>query len=263
MYSILTKCSRLMLWKAKLAEKTAVITGASRGIGRAIALKLADDGFNILVNYMSNDEAASKVKDEIKSLGKVGCETFKADVASKEVAGKLIDYAVQSFGSVDVLVNNAGITRDSLLVRMSENDWDDVINTNLKGAFNCLQAAAKIMMKQRYGRILNMSSVIGLKGNMGQANYAAAKSGLFGLTYTASKELAARNITVNAIAPGFIETDMTQKLSEKNIEKVLELIPLKRLGLPGDVAELAAFLVSDKASYITGQVIGIDGGLIL
>lgn len=241
-----------------MKDKTVIVTGGAKGIGKAIALKFAAEGANIVLNYRSTSPEA--VKTEIENLG-VKCLTVQADVSQLEQAQKLVDSAIEEFGGVDVLVNNAGITRDTLLMRMSEEDFDAVIETNLKGCFNMMKAVNKIMMKQRSGAIINMSSVIGLAGNVGQVNYAASKAGVLGMTYSVAKELAARNITCNAIAPGMIATDMTDALSDKMKEQILTNIPLKRFGQPEEIAEAALFLA--KSKYITGQVITVDGGMVI
>jgi len=245
-----------------LKGKTAVVTGAARGIGRAIALKLASLGANVVINYRSSSKEAEDLAKEIEAVGG-NALTVQADVSSFEDAGKLIKEATDKFGALDILVNNAGITRDALLLRMKESDFDSVINTNLKGAFNCIKHASAVMLKQKSGKIVNISSVIGLIGNAGQLNYAAAKAGVIGMTKSAAKELASRGITVNAIAPGYIETDMTEVLPEKVKEGILQNVPLKRIGKPEDVANLTAFLVSTSADYITGQVINVDGGMVM
>lgn len=241
-----------------MKDKTVIVTGGAKGIGKAIALKFADEGANIVLNYRSTSPEA--VRTEIEGKG-VKCLTVQADVSKADEAQKLVDAAIAEFGGVDVLVNNAGITRDTLLMRMSEEDFDAVINTNLKGCFNMMKAVNKIMMKQRSGAIINMSSVIGLAGNIGQVNYAASKAGVLGMTYSVAKELASRNITCNAIAPGMIATDMTDVLSDKMKEQILANIPLKRLGQPEEIADAALFLA--KAKYITGQVITVDGGMVI
>lgn len=241
-----------------MKDKTVIVTGGAKGIGKAIALKFADEGANIVLNYKSTSPEA--VRTEIEGKG-VKCLTVQADVSKADEAQKLVDAAIAEFGGVDVLVNNAGITRDTLLMRMSEEDFDAVINTNLKGCFNMMKAVNKIMMKQRSGAIINMSSVIGLAGNIGQVNYAASKAGVLGMTYSVAKELASRNITCNAIAPGMIATDMTDVLSDKMKEQILANIPLKRLGQPEEIADAALFLA--KAKYITGQVITVDGGMVI
>jgi len=245
-----------------LENKTAVVTGASRGIGRAVAIKLASLGANIVLNYRSSIKSVEEVLAEIKAMG-INAVAVQGDISNFAEAEKVIKAAVENFGSLDILVNNAGITKDGLLARMKEEDFDSVIETNLKGAFNCMRHATPIMMKQRRGRIINMSSVVGVAGNAGQINYAASKAGVIGMTKSAAKELASRGITVNAIAPGFIQTDMTDALSDKVKEDLLSGIPLKRLGQADEVAELVAFLASESASYITGQVININGGMYM
>ncbi len=241
--------------------KTALITGSARGIGRAIAERLASEGARVIISDVLEDVARSTV-EEFKAKG-YDAVAIKADVSNFEDAGHLIDEAVKQYETLDIVVNNAGITRDTLMMRMKEADWDAVLNVNLKGAFLVTQAAAKVMIKQRNGRIVNISSVVGRMGNAGQTNYAASKAGLIGLTKAAAKELASRGITVNAIAPGFIKTEMTDKMPEAAREKLSGGIPLGRLGLPEDVAAVTAFLVSDDAAYITGQVVGVDGGLLM
>ncbi len=241
--------------------KTALITGSARGIGKAIAERFAGLGAKIVISDVLLDLAEATAA-EFKSKGYEAI-AVKANVTDAGEVAHLIDETVARFQTLDILVNNAGITRDTLLVRMSEEDWDKVLDINLKGAFLVTQAAAKIMMKQRSGRIINISSVVGRMGNAGQANYAASKAGLIGLTKAVAKELAGRNVTVNAVAPGYIATEMTEKLSPAAKEAFLANIPLKRAGSPGDIAGVVAFLASDDASYITGQVIGIDGGLLM
>lgn len=245
-----------------LTGKVAVVTGAGRGIGRAIALKLSKLGASVIINYRSSIKEAQELIDEIKAGGG-NAEAVQGDVSSLEDAEKVIKFAVEKFGRLDILVNNAGITKDTLLLRMKEEDFDKVLEVNLKGVFNCTKHASAIMLKQKSGRIINISSVIGLIGNAGQANYAAAKAGIIGFTKSIAKELGGRGITVNAIAPGFISTDMTEVLSDKVKEKLLESVPLRKLGSPEDVANLAGFLASDNASYITGQVINVDGGMVM
>ncbi len=241
-----------------LKDKTVIVTGAAKGIGRAVAVAFAREGANVVVNYRSTlpDETVKAVEAE-----GVKCLAVQADVSSFEESEKLVEAAKEAFGSVDVVVNNAGITRDTLLMRMSEEDFDAVVSTNLKGCFNMVKHASKVMLKQKSGSIVNMSSVIGLVGNAGQANYAAAKAGIIGITKSAAKELAARGITCNAIAPGFIETDMTAVLSDKVKENILAGIPLKRMGQPEEIAQTAVFLA--KSKYITGQVITVDGGMVM
>ncbi len=245
-----------------LTSKNAIITGASRGIGRAIAMEFAKNGANIALIYGSNREAMEKTVNEIKALG-VNAVAYQCDVSSfnetKETIGKILD----DFSHIDILVNNAGITKDGLLLTMDESSFDRVVDTNLKGSFNMIRHLYSHMMRQRKGRIINISSVSGLMGNPGQANYSSAKAGVVGLTKTVAKELAGRNVTCNAIAPGFIETDMTESLSDKTKSAAVDLIPLKRMGSPEEVAKLAAFLASDNSGYITGEVIKIDGGLYI
>ncbi len=241
-----------------MSEKLALVTGGSRGIGRACALKLAQAGYDVVINYAGNEEAANKTVEDIKALG-VDAQAYKFDIADNEATAKAIDEIVAKFGRIDVLVNNAGITRDGLFMRMNKDNWDAVINTNLTGAYNVSQPVVKIMMKQRSGAIVNMASIVGVYGNAGQANYAAAKAGLIGFTKSLAKELASRNIRVNAVAPGFIQTDMTKGLDS---EKISEHIPLKRLGEADDIAGAVKFLAVD-APYVTGQVLQVDGGLTI
>lgn len=245
-----------------LEGKVALVTGASRGIGREIALELARQGANVAVNYAGSEAKANEVVDEIKALGK---EAFavKCDVSNNDEVASMVKDTIERFGKLDILVNNAGITKDNLLMRMKENEWDDVINTNLKGVFLCTKAVTRQMMKQRVGRIINIASVVGVSGNPGQANYVAAKAGVIGLAKTSAKELASRNITVNVIAPGFITTDMTDKLPEEVRTEMLKQIPLARFGEPKDIATATAFLASDDASYITGQTLHINGGMVM
>lgn len=246
----------------KLEGKVAVVTGASRGIGRAIALKLADEGAKVVVNYSGSQAKAEEVVARIQENGGEAI-SVQASVSQSEEVTALIDTAVKTFGSLDILVNNAGITRDNLLMRMKEDEWDDVLNTNLKGVFLCTKAVTRQMMKQRAGRIINISSIVGVAGNAGQANYVAAKAGVIGLTKTTAKELASRNILVNAIAPGFIETEMTDQLPEELKQGMLTQIPLEKLGQPEDIAKAVAFLASDDANYMTGQTLHIDGGMVM
>lgn len=245
-----------------LAGKTALVTGASRGIGRAITLSLAKEGADIALVYAGNVSAAEEVLEQARTLG-VKAEAFRCDVADHAAVKELIAAVLAQFGSIDILVNNAGITRDGLLLTMKEADYDAVLDTNLKGAYNTIKHIVPHMIKKRSGRIINISSVAGLMGNAGQVNYAAAKAGLVGLTKSAAKELAARNITCNAVAPGFIETDMTGALSERVRQALLEAIPLKRMGKAEDVAALVAFLAGPAAAYITGEVVRVDGGLAM
>ena len=235
---------------------------ASRGIGRAIALALAEAGADVAINYAGNKAAADEVVNAIEAMGRKTL-LLQGDVAQTEVCAEMVDAVVKEFGRIDILVNNAGITRDTLLMRMKEEDWDAVLTTNLKGVFNCTKAAIKYMMKQRSGRIVNISSVVGVMGNAGQANYAAAKAGCIGFTKSVAKEVAARGITVNAIAPGFIKTDMTGVLPEKVITAMEANIPLARLGETEDIAKAVLFLVSDSANYITGQTLHVDGGMVM
>ncbi|TWE08861.1 3-oxoacyl-[acyl-carrier-protein] reductase [Neobacillus bataviensis] len=245
-----------------LAGKFALVTGASRGIGREIALELARQGANVAVNFAGSEAKANEVVDEIKALGR-DAFAVKCNVADTEAVSEMVKATVDRFGRLDILVNNAGITRDNLLMRMKEEEWDDVINTNLKGVFLCTKAVTRQMMKQRVGRIINIASVVGVSGNPGQANYVAAKAGVIGLTKTTAKELASRNITVNAIAPGFITTDMTDQLSEEVKAEMLKQIPLARLGEPKDIAKITAFIASDDSSYITGQTLHVNGGMVM
>ncbi len=246
----------------QLKGKTAVVTGGSRGIGRAIALLLAEKGANVVVNYTSNSEAALEVVKKIEEMG-ASAMAVKADVSKSDQVENLVNEVLNTFGSIDILINNAGITRDNLIIRMSEQEFDEVLTTNLKGAFICTKAVSKVMIKQKSGKIINVSSVVGIIGNAGQSNYAAAKAGLIGFTKSMAKELAKRGINVNAVAPGFIETDMTSKLSDKVKEEFANNIPLMRIGKPEDIAKAVLFLASEYSDYITGQVINIDGGMVM
>lgn len=245
-----------------MAEKVALVTGASRGIGRGIALELASKGYAVAINYSGNEEKANEVAEAVRELGQKAL-VVKADVSVESDVKEMVKSVINEFGSLDVLVNNAGITRDNLLMRMKEAEFDQVIDTNLKGVFLCMKTVSRQMMKQRSGKIINISSVVGLSGNPGQINYVAAKSGVIGMTKTAAKELASRNISVNAVAPGFIDTDMTDELSDSIKEELFKLIPLQRLGKVEDVAKVVAFLASDDASYITGQTLQVDGGMVM
>ncbi|WP_400194404.1 3-oxoacyl-[acyl-carrier-protein] reductase [Lysinibacillus telephonicus] len=244
----------------KLDGKTAVVTGASRGIGRAIALQLASEGVNVVVNFSGSEQKAQQVVEEINSLGAKAI-AVQANVADNESVQSLMNAAIEQFGSIDILVNNAGITRDNLIMRMKEEEWDDVINTNLKGVFLCTKAVTRQMMKQRSGRIINITSIVGVMGNAGQANYVAAKAGVIGLTKTTARELASRNILVNAIAPGFITTEMTDALPEEVKSSMLSQIPLGSLGEPEHIAKAVVFLASEDSNYMTGQTLHIDGGM--
>lgn len=247
---------------SNLSGKTAFVTGASRGIGRATALRLAQEGAKVALNFSSNIAKAEAVKTEIESAGGEAM-LVQGDVSNFAVVTELIKKVVDEWGRLDILINNAGITRDNLLLKMSEEDFDKVIATNLKGVFNCTKVVTKLMMKQRGGRIVNMSSVVGLRGNISQTNYAAAKAGIIGFTKSAARELASRGVTVNAVAPGLINTDMTAALPEKIKAVMLQEIPAGRMGTPEDVANAVAFLVSDQAAYITGQVLSVDGGFAM
>ena len=245
-----------------LQGKCAVITGASRGIGREIALRYAKEGANIVLNYRNSETEALQLKEELDKLGS-NTLIVKANVSKLEEAEKLIKEAKEAFGRVDILVNNAGITKDNLIMRMKEEDFDSVIDVNLKGAFNCLKAVTPIMIRQKAGKIINMSSVVGVIGNAGQVNYCASKAGLIGMTKSLAREIGGKNINVNAIAPGFIDTDMTKVLSEDQKKNILSQVPLKRFGNALDIANLALFLASDQSDYITGQVIHVDGGMAM
>lgn len=243
-------------------KKTAIVTGAAKGIGKAIALKLAEEGFNIVLNYRSSEDKAIETENEIKEKN-VEVLRIQGDITNTEDVLNLVNKAKEKFGSIDVMVNNAGITKDNLLLRMKEEEFDSVINTNLKGVFNCLKAITPIMVKQKHGKIISISSVVGITGNAGQVNYAASKAGVIGMTKSLAKEIGSRGITVNAVAPGFIETDMTSVLNDKLKETAKKELPLRRLGTPEDVANVVSFLSSEKADYVTGQVIHVDGGMVI
>ena len=242
--------------------KTAVVTGGSRGLGRAVCLELAAGGANVVLCYAGNENAANETAAACEALG-AKVLAVRCDVADSAQVKALMGEALKVFGRIDILVNNAGITRDGLLMMMKETDFDDVINTNLKGAFLCMKAVARTMMKQRYGRIVNLSSVVGLRGNAGQVNYAASKAGVIGMTKSLAKELASRGVTVNAVAPGFMETDMTAAMPEAAKPATLAAIPMGRMGAAEDVAKAVAFLASEEAGYITGQVVAVDGGMAM
>ena len=245
-----------------LKGKNAIVTGGSRGIGKAIALELAQNGANIIINYTSNQEAAEKTVKEIQQLG-VKALAICCDVRDADAIKKMIDRIEEDFDTIDILVNNAGITRDNLLLRMKEEEWQQVMDVNLKGVFLCTKAVIRKMIKQKQGRIINISSVVGVTGNAGQANYSASKAGVIGFTKSIAREVSTKGINVNAVAPGFIDTDMTAILSEDIKENLLNNIPLKRFGKPEDVANLVVFLSSDKSNYITGEVINVDGGMAI
>ena len=243
-------------------RKTVLVTGASRGIGKEVALKYAENGYDVVINYVSDKTDVKLLENEFKEKG-VDSLIIKADVSKQEEVQELVDKAIEKFGKIDVLVNNAGITKDNLLMRMSEEEFDKVIEINLKGTYLVTKAVTKYMMKKRSGSIINLSSVVGVAGNAGQCNYSASKAGIIGFTKSIAKELASRNIRANAVAPGFIETDMTNVLSDTVKETIHNQIPLKRMGNAKEVAELIYFLGSEKSSYITGQVINIDGGMVM
>jgi 3-oxoacyl-[acyl-carrier protein] reductase len=249
-----------MTFEKSLVDMVALVTGASRGIGRSAVLKLAGAGAKVIINYQGNEEAAQETLRLVNEIGGSG-KLIKADVTNSEQVDALIKNTMDSYGRIDILVNNAGITRDGLLMRMKDEDWEKVINTNLTGVFNCTRAVVRPMMKQRSGKIINISSVVGINGNTGQVNYSAAKAGIIGLTKSTAKELASRGIMVNAIAPGFIRTDMTDKLTEDAKTEIASRIPLGRLGNPDDIANLITFLAGPYSDYITGQVIAVDGGM--
>lgn len=243
-----------------LQGKVALVTGASRGIGRAIALSFAREGAKVIINYNGNQEKALGVKKEIEQHGG-NAEIYACNVSDETSVKEMFDFIQKEYGTIDILVNNAGITKDGLILKMSEEEFQSVMDINLKGTFFCAKYASKQMMKQRSGRIINMSSVVGAVGNAGQVNYSASKAGIIGFTKSLAKELGSRQVTVNAIAPGYIDTDMTKQLPEAIKERILETIPMKRIGKPEDIAEACVFLASKKADYITGQVLGINGGM--
>ena len=243
-------------------DKIAIVTGAGRGIGKEIALELARGGAKCVINYASSATGAESVAEEIRAMGSEAM-TYKCDVSDADAVQKMITDVMEQYGRIDILVNNAGITKDGLMLKMTEADFMAVLDINLKGAFNCMKAVTKPMMKQRYGRIINITSIVGIIGNAGQVNYAASKAGLIGMTKSAARELASRNITVNAVAPGFIETDMTDVLPDSVKEQLLAQIPMKKLGQTGDIANAVCFLADEKASYITGQVLQVNGGMAM
>jgi 3-oxoacyl-[acyl-carrier protein] reductase len=247
----------------QLENKIALVTGASRGIGREIARTLAREGAYVIINYRGSKEKAEELAAEINADGETRAAIYGCDVADFEACEQMVRELIETYGHIDILVNNAGITRDGLVMKMGEDEFDSVLNTNLKGAFHTIRHLSRYMIKQRSGSIINITSVSGIHGNAGQANYSASKAGVIGLTKSVAKELASRGITCNAVAPGMIETDMTEVLSDKVKEAMQERIPVKRIGKPNDVAEVVAFLVSEKASYITGQVITVDGGMCM
>ena len=242
--------------------KVALVTGAGKGIGKEIALELARGGAKCVIYYASSAAGAESVAEEIRAMGSEAM-TYKCDVSDADAVQKMITDVMEQYGRIDILVNNAGITKDGLMLKMTEADFMAVLDINLKGAFNCMKAVTKPMMKQRYGRIINITSIVGIIGNAGQVNYAASKAGLIGMTKSAARELASRNITVNAVAPGFIETDMTDVLPDSVKEQLLAQIPMKKLGQTGDIANAVCFLADEKASYITGQVLQVNGGMAM
>ena len=245
-----------------LKGNCALVTGASRGIGKAIALKLASLGANLVLNYRSSEQEALEVEKQVKDMG-VDAISVKGDISKLEDVETLVSTAKEKFGAIDIMVNNAGITKDTLILRMKEEDFDTVIDVNLKGVFNCLKTITPVMVRQKYGKIINLSSVVGISGNAGQVNYSASKAGVIGMTKSLAKEVGSRGINVNAVAPGFIETDMTDVLGDKYKDEIKKNIPLKKLGKPEDVANVVAFLASENSEYITGQVIHVDGGMLM
>jgi 3-oxoacyl-[acyl-carrier protein] reductase len=242
--------------------RVAVVTGGGRGIGRAVALRLANEGANVAISYRSNDEAAEKATEEVRAAG-VRCESFKGDVASPEDVAALFDGVSDAFGRIDILVNNAGLTRDNLMMRMKEQEFDDVIGTNLKGTYLCTRAVLRPMIRARWGRIVNVSSVVGLVGNAGQANYAASKAGIIGFTKSVAREVAQRGITANVVAPGYVETELTGRLPEQVKDRIREQVPAGRFGEAEEVAEVVAFLAGEGAGYVTGQTLAVDGGMTM
>ena len=243
-----------------LENKTAIVTGSAKGIGKGIATEFARQGATVVINYCGSKEAALKTVEEIKAFGGKAIP-YQADISDYEMSKKMMDDIIKEYGAIDILVNNAGITRDNLILRMSESEFDDVIRTNLKGTFNCIKHVTKYMLKNKSGKIINISSISGVNGIAGQANYSASKAGIIGLTKSFAKEMSSKGININAIAPGFIETDMTKVLDDKYVEEILKTIPSKRVGRPEDIAKAALFLASDMSDYITGQTIMVDGGL--
>ena len=245
-----------------LQDKVAIVTGASRGIGRAIALELAEKGADVVVNYANNTKKAEEVTQKIEEIGRKSL-CLKADIRDEKQMKEMVKEVIGTFGRVDILVNNAGVTNDNLIMRMKEDAFDEVVDTNLKGVFNCTKAVSRQMMKQKAGKIINVASIVGMTGNPGQANYVAAKAGVIGLTKTTALEFASRNILVNAVAPGFITTEMTDVLTDEQKDSMLDMIPLNKLGKAEDVAKVVRFLASDDANYLTGQTIHIDGGMVM
>ncbi len=243
-----------------LENKTAIVTGSAKGIGKGIATEFAKQGATVVINYCGSKEAALKTVEEIKAFGGKAIP-YQADISDYEMSKKMMDDIIKEYGAIDILVNNAGITRDNLILRMSESEFDDVIRTNLKGTFNCIKHVTKYMLKNKSGKIINISSISGVNGIAGQANYSASKAGIIGLTKSFAKEMSSKGININAIAPGFIETDMTKVLNDKYVEEIVNTIPSKRVGRPEDIAKAALFLASDMSDYITGQTLIVDGGL--
>ena len=243
-----------------LENKTAIVTGSAKGIGKGIATEFAKQGATVVINYCGSKEAALKTVEEIKAFGGKAIP-YQADISDYEMSKKMMDDIIKEYGAIDILVNNAGITRDNLILRMSESEFDDVIRTNLKGTFNCIKHVTKYMLKNKSGKIINISSISGVNGIAGQANYSASKAGIIGLTKSFAKEMSSKGININAIAPGFIETDMTKVLNDKYVEEIVNTIPSKRVGRPEDIAKAALFLASDMSDYITGQTLMVDGGL--